>query len=29
VPFQNRGWDVTVEVVLGNPRHAICECAEE
>ena len=29
VPFQTRGWDVTVEVVLGNPRRAICECAEE
>jgi len=29
VPFESRGWDVTVEVVLGNPRRAICECTEE
>jgi len=27
--LRDKGWDVTVEVVLGNPRRAICECADE
>jgi len=29
VAFEEKGWNVTVDVVLGNPRRAISECAEE
>jgi nucleotide-binding universal stress UspA family protein len=29
VAFEEKGWNVTVEVVLGNPRRAVSECAEE